>query len=62
MAIERQQNIRHATRVKLADNFTLSGVKINDGIYIMGSANLCGSCGDELAPYTDGACPKCNSI
>ena len=54
--IERQQNLRHATRVKLADNYTLSGVKIEAGLNIMGSASLCGSCGTEMAPYQDYCC------
>jgi len=61
MAIERHQNIRHAARTKLADH-TNGGVEIRDGVYIMGSSNICGSCGDGIPPYSDGVCPNCKSI
>jgi len=56
MAIERQQNLRHATRTKLADNFTLSGGRIVAGLNVMDSPSICGKCGKEMAPYQDGLC------
>jgi predicted Zn-ribbon and HTH transcriptional regulator len=55
--IERQQNLRHATKQKLAANFTLSGVEIRNGINIMGSPTLC-ECGFETVPGSK--CPKCS--
>ena len=55
--IERQQNLRHATKQKLAVNYTLSGARIIDGLEILGSATFCG-CGFETAPGFN--CPKCS--
>ena len=54
--IERQQNIREAGKKKLAANYTLSGVSIEAGLNVMGSARICGSCGAEMAPYMDLCC------
>jgi len=54
--VERQQNLRHATRVKLSDNFTLSGGRIQAGLNVMDSPSICGKCGSEMAPYQDGFC------
>jgi hypothetical protein len=54
--VERQQNLRHATRQKLADNYTLSGGRIEAGLNVMESPNICGGCGSEMAPYQDGKC------
>ena len=54
--MDRRQNLRHATRQKLADNFTLSGARIEGGLNIMGSPSLCKGCGREMAPYEDFCC------
>ena len=54
--VEREQNLRHATRQKLADNYTLSGGRIEAGLNIMGSPNLCHGCGREIAPYEEFCC------
>jgi len=54
--VEREQNLRHATKIKLADNYTLSGGRIEAGLNIMGSPRICPNCGSETAPYQDGLC------
>ena len=56
--IERQQNLRHATKQKLAANFTLSGLEIRNGITIIGSPTIC-ECG-QFETAANFKCPKCS--
>ena len=60
--IERQQNIKTSAKRKMASNWTLSGNLIEGGTHITGNAIVCGSCGDEMAPYSatdSGICINC---